>query len=99
MNNRAVMGMELEKRVFDIFTSSGWDCVISDSPRSFDITLTKNGEIFGYVEIYICNNVNAFKRKVERIIYAIKEEKPPIFILTDGFTFETYFDVLKTLYQ
>lgn len=92
MNGKAIMGMELEIRVFNAFSHAGWECIMANSTRSHDITLTKNGKVFGYIEIYICSNVNAFKRKIERIIHAVKEEKPPVFILTDGITFETYFD-------
>lgn len=88
---------ELINKIESAFEDSGWECFKSDDSSSFDITLKKNNEIYGYVEIctYFRSkniNPNAIKTKIDHIQNCIEIQKPPFFVLTDGIAFENYFD-------
>lgn len=92
MNERMKQGIELENRMADLFMKAGWECEHMASNMPFDITLKKEDIVYGYVETYICKNPRILKEKVERIQKYLDEIKPKLFILTDGISFETYFD-------
>lgn len=95
MNDAAMEGIYLEKRMVKLFEKAGWDCKSCTPSDVFDIELCKDGKSFGYVVTYMCKNPRDMKRVVDRILDRIMEllnsVKPEIFILTDGKSFETYF--------
>ena len=75
-----------------MFSKAGWDCDYSQPNREFDITLKKNGMIYGYVETYIAERPQTFDRVIKRVRLALEEIKPKLFVLTDGKNFEIYLD-------
>lgn len=92
MNENVKQAIELEEKMIKAFSDVGWDCLRATSSKQFDITLSKDGREYGYVETYICKNPRMMKNKIERIQSYLEESKPKLFILTDGISFENYFD-------
>lgn len=94
-------GPDLEKYIMQAFEEQGWDCkasserIVISEGKYFapDITLMKNGEILGFVECYITrNSASILSKKQEQIMFILEQYRPQIFILTNGISFETYFD-------
>lgn len=92
-------GIELERRVAEVFAKEGWECKSDPSAwTGFDITLRKDDHIYGYVETYICDKQNPhffahfMKNKMQHIQQHLDELKPELFILTDGMSYEIYFN-------
>lgn len=87
---------ELLNKIVKAFKENGWDCQIADNSCKFDIILFHLNKPCGYIETFICsdlkNNNRLLNQKIENIQNCIAELKPEVFILTDGTTFENYFD-------
>ncbi len=90
-------GPLLEARMCEQFSKYGWDCnkinkKIEISPNSFfypDITLSKDNHVYGFVDCYLGSIT---KRKLETVIFILEQYKPELFILTNGISYEVYFD-------
>ena len=94
MRNR--YGDMLEINMTELFSKNGWECnrqvrIKDTSGRIYipDITLTKDGKEYGFVE---CVYGDISEQKIKQIMYMIDMLKPQLFILTDGVSFEVYLD-------
>ncbi len=90
MDDRLKQGLEHEKRIADLFTKAGWDCDLSHPNNQFDITLKKDGKIYGYVDTYLGCNPKTLDRLARRVKTILDEIKPELYILTDGYSYEIY---------
>lgn len=93
--------IELEHYILKIFTEQGWNCrmhqkipqTTNGSVFTPDITLMNDASVIGFIECYVSREASSISdEKQRRLLYILEAYKPSIFILTDGLTFETYFD-------
>lgn len=83
------------KRIADGFARNGWECkyATKDNASEPDITLAKNGHVYGFVEyIDLRKGTMLDQEKIDRIIYIMEKKRPKIFILVSRIGYEMYFN-------
>lgn len=79
-----------------LFKNLGWDVSqeewVKDVAYRFDLVLRHNGKLYGFVEILSGDNLRDKAASLCNLVegYIIKEKKPPIFIVTNGFVYDLY---------
>ena len=89
---------ELVQVVSKIFSNLGWTVNLQkkvffgDRPHSLDIVLLFSEHVCGIVEVFAPLKTKNIMAKREQIKTIINYLKPEIFILTNGFVFEIFYD-------
>lgn len=91
-----VNGTELENRCQVLFENLGWE-VTKEMPKESnlfmsDLALWNNSELYGYVEIITAFDSKALQKRKNEIIDMLSSIKPKIFIITNGFSFDVFYD-------
>ena len=84
------------ERCIKIFTNLGWsvECERTIEGLSLrpDIVLSFEGKTYGYVEVVGDKDIDIVVRKKEEIAYYLENNKPEIFILTNGIIFDIFYE-------
>lgn len=89
---------QIEKECAQVFSNLGWDIdqesVIELEHQRYrpDITLTYKGIVYGYVEVVGQFSFECLKRKKEQINKLIEFSKTKLFILTEGESYDIFYD-------
>lgn len=89
---------EVMQKCVGIFENLGWDVRTEEvfelgrhNPFRHDIVLRHNGEIYGFVEVIGSDNLMHKAKVVKSLLdTVIKEMKPRIFVITNGFSYDLY---------
>lgn len=78
-----------------VFQNLGWDVGMEEKIEGynyrFDLILRRNDKVYGFVEVVDRDNLTAKAKEIQNILATfIKEYKPLVFVITNGFSYDIY---------
>lgn len=96
MDEKITNDSALESQCVELFTNLGWNVERGGNTEGEifrpDITLSYQGHTYGYVGIMGNMDIDMLKEKKKRIASFLETEKPTLFVLTNGGSFDIFYN-------